>query len=114
MKTHIERLARIFKVLGDQNRLTIVAAIGSDSQSVTDIINATGLSQTLVSFHLRALRKTQIVKTKRRGPFIYYRLTNPELIPFLRTLSLMIRPNDLQAGENKEAVTAEEQAPTRR
>ncbi|HDZ88756.1 MAG TPA: ArsR family transcriptional regulator, partial [Nitrospirae bacterium] len=50
-----EQLARIFKVLGDTNRLGIVMAIGKGSHSVTEIINATGLSQTLVSFHLRVL-----------------------------------------------------------
>lgn len=84
--TEIGKLAKIFKVLGDTNRLGIVMSIGKDSRSVTEIINSTGLSQTLVSFHLRTLRNSEIVKTKRNGPFIYYRLSEPGLIDNLSGL----------------------------
>jgi DNA-binding transcriptional ArsR family regulator len=84
--TEIGKLAKIFKVLGDANRLGIVMSIGKDSHSVTEIINSTGLSQTLVSFHLRTLRNAEIVKTKRNGPFIYYRLSEPGLIDNLSGL----------------------------
>lgn len=86
----MEKLAKILKVLGDPNRLGIVMSIGKDSCSVTEIINATRLSQTLVSFHLRALRNAQIVKTRRNGPFIYYSLSEPTLIDNLNELSQKI------------------------
>jgi DNA-binding transcriptional ArsR family regulator len=86
----VEKLAKILKVLGDPNRLGIVMSIGKDSCSVTEIINATRLSQTLVSFHLRALRNAQIVKTRRNGPFIYYSLSEPTLIDNLNELSQKI------------------------
>ncbi|MCG2775756.1 MAG: metalloregulator ArsR/SmtB family transcription factor [Desulfobacterales bacterium] len=86
----MEKLEKILKVLGDPNRLGIVMSIGKDSCSVTEIINATRLSQTLVSFHLRALRNAQIVKTRRNGPFIYYSLSEPTLIDNLNELSQKI------------------------
>lgn len=82
-----ENLARILKVLGDANRLGIVMSIGKRARSVTEIINSTGLSQTLVSFHLRALRDAEIVTTKRDGPFIYYSLSVPDLLNVLKGLS---------------------------
>ena len=50
-------LAKTLKVLGDANRLGIVLAVGREACSVTELINMTGLSQTLVSFHLRVLRE---------------------------------------------------------
>jgi DNA-binding transcriptional ArsR family regulator len=87
MTANTEQLATIFKVLGDPNRLNIVMCIGRDSRSVTEIINATGLSQTLVSFHLKALRNASIVNTKRNGPFIYYSLTEPSLMDILDDLA---------------------------
>ena len=90
MTIGIEKLARLLKVLGDTNRLGIVITIGINSRSVTELINMTGLSQTLVSFHLRALREADIVKTKREGPFIYYSLSNPSLIDIIDDLSKMI------------------------
>ena len=90
MTIGIEKLARLLKVLGDTNRLGIVITIGINSRSVTELINMTGLSQTLVSFHLRALRDAEIVKTKREGPFIFYSLSNPSLIDIIDDLSKMI------------------------
>lgn len=87
MGTNEKKLAKIFKVLGDPNRLGIIMSIGKNSRSVTEIINATGLSQTLVSFHLRTMRNAQIVRTERNGPFIYYSLSEPELMDILYRLS---------------------------
>ena len=60
----MKKLAQFIKVLGDANRLAIIRAIGKNSLSVTEIINATNLSQTLVSFHLRALRNAEIVNKR--------------------------------------------------
>ncbi|NOY64746.1 MAG: winged helix-turn-helix transcriptional regulator [Nitrospirae bacterium] len=86
MNTQIDNIARVLKVLGEPNRLGIVFAIGKGSRAVTEIIKLTGLSQTLVSFHLRVLREADIVVTRRDGPFIFYSLKNPELIDILNVL----------------------------
>ena len=95
MSAEVEKLAKTLKVLGDSNRLGIVMSIGKDSRSVTEIINSTGLSQTLVSFHLRTLRNAEIVKTRREGPFIYYSLSEPTLIDILHDLSLTVNSTEL-------------------
>ncbi len=87
MMTPVEKLAKVLKILGDPNRLNIVMSIGKDSRSVTEIINVTGLSQTLVSFHLKALRTATIVKTERNGPFIFYNLSDKTLVDILDELS---------------------------
>lgn len=105
MGIEIEKLVKVFKALGESNRLEIVLSIGKDSRSVTEIINATGLSQTLVSFHLRTLRNAQIVKTKRNGPFIYYSLSDPTLIDVLNDLSLPINSTGLISEEILDSVS---------
>jgi len=46
-------IAAICKSLGDENRLRILLAIGDDKKSVSQIVEATGLSQPLVSHHLK-------------------------------------------------------------
>ncbi len=91
MAVEITRLVKFLKVLGDGNRLGILLTIGRDARSVSEIIRITGNSQTLVSFHLRALREAGVVKTKRRGPFVFYSLTDPDLIDLLMELSERIR-----------------------
>ncbi|PKM81345.1 MAG: transcriptional regulator [Firmicutes bacterium HGW-Firmicutes-14] len=79
----LEKLAGFLKIVGDTNRLRIIWVIGKGERPVSEIINETGLSQTLVSFHLKVLREAEIVETERRGVFIYYRLGNPGLIDLL-------------------------------
>lgn len=83
----MQKLAKFIKVISDSNRLTIIKAIGHAAPSVTEIINSTGLSQTLVSFHLRILRKTGLVSSRREGPFIYYNLTDLAILETLDNLA---------------------------
>ena len=93
----MKNLVKILKSLSELNRLRIVLAIGKSSISVSEIIHATQLPQTLVSFHLKTLRNAGVVKTKRNGPFIYYSLISPNLIDILNDLS---RTNDAAASED--------------
>ena len=97
-----ERLARVLKVLGDSNRLGIVLSIGKESRSVTEIVNASGLSQTLVSFHLRIMREADVVRTERDGPFIHYSLSDPALLELLFELSRMINGKRLRIEKTPE------------
>jgi DNA-binding transcriptional ArsR family regulator len=85
-----DHIARVFKALGDPSRLDIVTAIGKAARPVTEIVEATGMSQTLVSFHLRILREAGIVTTKRNGPFILYSLSGPVFNSILVQLSKSI------------------------
>ncbi len=81
------KLAQFIKVLADANRLAIIHAIGESTRSVTEIIAETGLSQTLVSFHLRVMREKDVVITRRDGPFIFYSLSSPELYDLIGELA---------------------------
>ncbi len=78
--TSVERL---FKVLGDENRLRILLALEEGERSVSELLERTGLAQTLASFHLRTLREAGVLTTERRGPFIFYRLADPSLVNLL-------------------------------
>ncbi|MCL5022734.1 MAG: metalloregulator ArsR/SmtB family transcription factor [Nitrospirae bacterium] len=97
-----EQLSRFLKVLGDTNRLGIALSIGKESRSVTEIVNASGLSQTLISFHLRIMREAYVVRTKRNGPFIYYSLSDPSLLGLLSELSRMVNGNNLPIEKTPE------------
>jgi ArsR family transcriptional regulator len=66
--------------------MRILCCLGLECRPVTDIINATGLGQTNVSFHLRVLREAGFVRTERRGPFIYYCLIDSDLLRILHDL----------------------------
>jgi DNA-binding transcriptional ArsR family regulator len=74
----------IFQTLGEANRLKIIEFIGDKERSVTEIVEATGLSQPLVSHHLRMLREARIMETQREGPFVYYRIRDQRLLEALK------------------------------
>ena len=82
----IESLSRMFGLLSDPNRLKILFVIGKEGKSVSEIMKETSLPQTLVSFHLRPLRESGILLSERKGPFIYYSLSEPTLMDLLISL----------------------------
>jgi DNA-binding transcriptional ArsR family regulator len=77
------KLQLFFQTLGDVNRLRILKFIDRKECSVSEIVSGTGLSQPLVSHHLKLLRSINILETKRNGPFIFYKLSDPRLLDAL-------------------------------
>jgi ArsR family transcriptional regulator, lead/cadmium/zinc/bismuth-responsive transcriptional repressor len=65
-------LAEMFRLLGEPNRLSIVANCLDGSLSVGEITSRLGLSQSLVSHHLRLLRAARLLKAGRRGKQVFY------------------------------------------
>ena len=70
----IERLSRIYKVLGDSNRLKIVMALRNVEMCVCDLAAFTGLSESAVSHQLRRMKDLTLVKKRRAGQILYYSL----------------------------------------
>jgi DNA-binding transcriptional ArsR family regulator len=81
------KLQKLLHTLSDINRLRIIRHLDNQEFSVGEIVEATGLSQPLASHHLKTLKNNGIVETRRKGPFIYYRLAMPELLEVLGILS---------------------------
>ena len=77
------KLQTVFQTLGDANRLRIIKFIGERECSVSEIVQATGLSQPLVSHHLKLLRNVNILETRRNGPFIFHRLKDSNILDAL-------------------------------
>jgi DNA-binding transcriptional ArsR family regulator len=65
-------LAEMFRLLSESNRLGIVANCLDGPISVGEITARLGLSQSLVSHHLRLLRAARLLKAGRRGKQVFY------------------------------------------
>jgi ArsR family transcriptional regulator, lead/cadmium/zinc/bismuth-responsive transcriptional repressor len=65
-------LAEMFRLLGEPNRLGIVASCLEGPLNVGEITERLTLSQSLVSHHLRLLRAARLLKAARRGKQVYY------------------------------------------
>uniref|UniRef100_A1UCZ4 Transcriptional regulator, ArsR family n=1 Tax=Mycobacterium sp. (strain KMS) TaxID=189918 RepID=A1UCZ4_MYCSK len=62
--------------LSDATRLSIAAALAAgDELCVCDMAWVIGLSQGLVSHHLRQLKNASLVSSRRQGKLVMYRLT---------------------------------------
>ncbi len=84
--SELERLARSFRLLGDPGRLRLVAALLDDRElSVSALSAAAGLSETATSQQLRLLYEARVVRRRRDGRQVLYRLTGGEARTLART-----------------------------
>ncbi len=91
----VKMLGKVFRLLGEPNRLRILFELGLECRPVTDVIEATGLSQTNVSFHLRALREAGLVCPERRGSFVYYCLPDAALLAIVEDMKAWLEQHDV-------------------
>src|SRR5689334_17521905 len=68
-----------FRALGDETRLLLLELLSPGEQCVADLMDHTGLGQSLVSHHLRTLRDAGLVTARRDGRWVYYSLAEPAL-----------------------------------
>ncbi len=79
-------LAPLMKALGDERRLSIVLLLAERPHAVTELQAATGLSQPLVSHHLKTLREHGLVSVTADGRSNRYSLCCDALADPLRSL----------------------------
>ena len=81
-------VAELFRLLGDPVRARIMYALtGAEELCVGDLALAVGSSESSVSYALRLLRTAGVVRNRRDGRLIYYRLVDgymAELLGLLR------------------------------
>jgi DNA-binding transcriptional ArsR family regulator len=81
--------AFLAKSLADENRLRILLCLGNGKKSVSQVVEELGLSQPLISHHLKELRRSLLVTMERRGPFIYYEMSDPRIVDILFSLEIL-------------------------
>jgi ArsR family transcriptional regulator len=85
------RLAQVFKALGDPARLRLVSLIGvrqGGEVCVCELTSAFDLTQPTISHHLKVLREAGLIKSERRGTWVYYRLVPAALERMAALLSV--------------------------
>lgn len=67
-------LADFFKVLGDSTRIRILSALAHSELCVCDIAHVLNMTQSSISHQLRILKQARLVRNRRDGKVVYYRL----------------------------------------
>ncbi len=75
---------KIFKALGEQNRLRAVLALRGKELCVCQIVELLQLAPSTVSKHLAILKDAGVIVARKHGRWIYYSLAESDLpgVPF--------------------------------
>jgi len=76
--------AKLFRGFSDPSRLSILNALRNGALTVSDIVQATGLTQSNVSNHLGCLRDCRLVTAQQEGRFVHYALSDTRVGQLLR------------------------------
>ena len=80
------QVARVGRALGNGSRLELLELIAQADQSVEVLARMSGIALTTVSSHLQVLKAAGLVRTRRQGTTIFYRLADDTVAGLLVTL----------------------------
>ena len=105
--------SQIFKALGDETRLRIMALLLNGQElCVCDIMAALDLPQSTISRHLSYLRNAGLVDDRRQGVWMYYKINMeklshaPKIFDLLATMLLELDNAVVDQRKLKKHLTA--------
>jgi DNA-binding transcriptional ArsR family regulator len=78
--TILELHARVCKTMAHPLRLALLNALREGERSVSDLAEAIGATQPLVSQHLAVLRNQGLLRNRRNGNEVYYSIAYPKMV----------------------------------
>jgi len=82
----LEQFARVGKAMSSPARLALLDLLAQGEKPVDTLARQAGLSVTNTSNHLKELRNAALVTTRKEGVYVFYRLADPAVHAFLRSL----------------------------
>jgi DNA-binding transcriptional ArsR family regulator len=87
-ETLLQELRQYFRALGGQLRLRLLRELSLQGErNVSQLVAALHVSQPLVSWHLRPLKKVGLVRVRRTGRQTYYALDRTRLTHYQKLLA---------------------------
>lgn len=72
-------MSEFFHMFDDPTRLKIIGALIVSEMCVCDIAAVTGMSQSVISHHLKILRQERVIQFRRQGKMAYYSLCDDHI-----------------------------------
>jgi DNA-binding transcriptional ArsR family regulator len=91
----LDEACEALKFLSDRNRLRILVLLTRAETCVADLIDALGVPQPLVSYHLGKLRKLGLVRARRDAQWVFYSLDPAAWGRFTGPLAGLLNPGPL-------------------
>jgi ArsR family transcriptional regulator, virulence genes transcriptional regulator len=77
--TIYEMQAEISKTIAHPLRIAIIHSLRDGEKTVNELTETLGASQSNISQHLAIMRQRQIVKTRKEGSTVFYRVASPKI-----------------------------------
>lgn len=75
---------KLFRGFADKSRFGVLETLRKGPRCVSELIRATGLSQSNLSMHLACLRECGLVRARRNGRFVHYELADQSVSQLLK------------------------------
>ncbi len=73
------QLAELFRSLSDPNRIRLISVMARGEINVGSLAQEVGISESSVSHHLRGLRQMRLVRARKDGRQVFYRLDDEHI-----------------------------------
>jgi len=87
----IKRLEQVFFSYADKTRLMILELLADEELCSCEIMAALGLTEPTTSHHIGILERAGLVKSRREGKWVFYRLTDPNAKALLVKGSALVK-----------------------
>lgn len=101
MSKNIDDLLNIFKALSDETRIRILKLLENGELCVCDVVAALDMVQPKVSFHLSVLKEAGLIKDRKQGKWIHYRIDDSDIFRRFLILSVLERMSEDVIAEDK-------------
>lgn len=81
---NITRISKLFKAISDPTRLKILYLLKKKELCVCEIMSGLKKNQPIVSHHLSILQNAGLIKNRKDGKWIYYKLSNPRIFDIIK------------------------------
>jgi len=78
----MHQLQEIFKALSDETRLRILKLLEEGESCVCELMQVLEMPQSTISRHMNVLRRAGLVKGRRDGKWVHYRLSPADFNPY--------------------------------
>lgn len=78
------RVAELFRALSDPSRVRIISALLEGEMNISALAEYVGISESAVSHQMRGLRQMRMVRARKAGRQVFYRLDDEHVAELFR------------------------------
>ncbi len=101
----MQEILSIFKALSEETRLRILKLLENGELCVCDIVAALDTIQPKVSFHLSTLKEAGLIKDRKQGKWVHYRIDDSDMFRRFLLLSALERISSEAVAEDSKRLT---------